>query len=295
MKRILNKAIYSVLAVCMALYLSACGQVDNGERGLYVVWGETQQDVLSEGVYFYNPFTTSLVTIDTKEKIWTETITSFSSDVQEVKITFQLAFYPQRAEIANLYKEFGGDFIDKILPPATYGVIKEVTGRYTAVDLVTKRAEVTSEISKKLQTILEGRKVVATKFDIVELDFRDEFEKAISLRVIDNYWMEHISTMSHLRDGIGLRGYANTSPLQAYTMEGYQLFDEMIAKINRDISIYLLKSEIRQNIERKQVAKTAITNDSKDHAKVQKKSTKVGRNDPCPCGSGKKYKNCCGK
>ena len=123
----------------------------------------------------------------------------------------------------------------------------------------------------------------------------DEFEKAISLRVIDNYWMEHISTMSHLRDGIGLRGYANTSPLQAYTMEGYQLFDEMIAKINRDISIYLLKSEIRQNIERKQVAKNAITNDSKDHAKVQKKSTKVGRNDPCPCGSGKKYKNCCGK
>ena len=69
----------------------------------------------------------------------------------------------------------------------------------------------------------------------------------------------------------------------------------MIAKINRDISIYLLKSEIRQNIERKQVAKTAITNDSKDHAKVQKKSTKVGRNDPCPCGSGRKYKQCCGK
>ena len=133
------------------------------------------------------------------------------------------------------------------------------------------------------------------KLEDIPEEVRDEFEKAISLRVIDNYWMEHISTMSHLRDGIGLRGYANTSPLQAYTMEGYQLFDEMIAKINRDISIYLLKSEIRQNIERKQVAKNAITNDSKDHAKVQKKSTKVGRNDPCPCGSGKKYKQCCGK
>ena len=133
------------------------------------------------------------------------------------------------------------------------------------------------------------------KLEDIPEEVRDEFEKAISLRVIDNYWMEHISTMTHLRDGIGLRGYANTSPLQAYTMEGYQLFDEMLAKINRDISIYLLKSEIRQNIERKQVAKNAITNDSKDHAKVQKKSTKVGRNDPCPCGSGKKYKNCCGK
>ena len=133
------------------------------------------------------------------------------------------------------------------------------------------------------------------KLEDIPEEVRDEFEKAISLRVIDNYWMEHISTMSHLRDGIGLRGYANTSPLQAYTMEGYQLFDEMLARINRDISIYLLKSEIRQNIERKQVVKNAITNDSKDHAKVQKKSTKVGRNEPCPCGSGKKYKQCCGK
>ena len=107
--------------------------------------------------------------------------------------------------------------------------------------------------------------------------------------------MEHISTMTHLRDGIGLRGYANTSPLQAYTMEGYQLFDEMLEKINRDISIYLLKSEVRQNLERKQIAKSVVTNDSKDHKKVQKKSQKIGRNDPCPCGSGKKYKQCCGK
>lgn len=133
------------------------------------------------------------------------------------------------------------------------------------------------------------------KLEDIPEEVRDEFEKAISLRVIDNHWMEHISTMSHLRDGIGLRGYANTSPLQAYTMEGYQLFDDMMARINKDISIYLLKSEIRQNIERKQVVKNTITNDSKDHKSVQKKSAKVGRNDPCPCGSGKKYKQCCGK
>ena len=133
------------------------------------------------------------------------------------------------------------------------------------------------------------------KLEDIPTEVRDEFEKAISLRVIDNHWMEHISTMSHLRDGIGLRGYANTSPLQAYTMEGYQLFDDMLAKINKDISIFLLKAEIRQNLERKEVANNISTNDSKDAKKVQKKSTKVGRNDLCPCGSGKKYKQCCGK
>ena len=130
--------------------------------------------------------------------------------------------------------------------------------------------------------------------DIPE-EITHEFEKAISLRVIDSNWMEHISTMSHLREGVGLRGYANVNPLDAYTKEGYTLFDNMLNKINSDISIYLLKSEIRQNTERKEVVKKVITNDGKDTIKTSKKSNKIGRNDPCPCGSGKKYKNCCGK
>ena len=126
-------------------------------------------------------------------------------------------------------------------------------------------------------------------------EITNEFEKAISLRVIDSNWMEHISTMSHLREGVGLRGYANENPLDAYTKEGYALFDNMLNKINADISIYLLKSEIRQNTERKEVVKKVITNDGKETIKTSKKSDKVGRNDPCPCGSGKKYKNCCGR
>ena len=134
------------------------------------------------------------------------------------------------------------------------------------------------------------------KLEDIPEEIINEFEKAITLKVIDSYWMEHISTMSHLREGIGLRGYANENPLQAYTMEGYELFDLMLAKINKDVSIYLLKAEIMQNTERKEIVKNKITNDGKDHKKIQAKNTKkIGRNDPCPCGSGKKYKQCCGK
>ena len=107
--------------------------------------------------------------------------------------------------------------------------------------------------------------------------------------------MNHISTLSHLREGVGLRGYANENPLQAYTKEGYQLFDAMLNKINSENSIFLSKSEIRQNTERKEVVKKMITNDGKDTIKRTKKSDKVGRNDLCPCGSGRKYKQCCGK
>ena len=129
-------------------------------------------------------------------------------------------------------------------------------------------------------------------------EVKDEFEKAISLQVIDNYWMEHINTMSHLREGIYLRGYGQEDPLHAYTVEGFDMFDSMLQKIDKDISVFLLKAEIRQNIERKQVNKEKLhTNEDKDTVEKAKPVhvNKIGRNDPCPCGSGKKYKQCCGK
>lgn len=135
------------------------------------------------------------------------------------------------------------------------------------------------------------------KIKEIPQEVTDEFEKAITLQVVDNYWMEHINTMSHLREGIHLRGYAQEDPLRAYTMEGYDLFDEMLQKIDRDVTMFLLRAEIRQNIERKEVAKKKITNEDRKEPtkKTPKRVKKIGRNDPCPCGSGKKYKQCCGK
>ena len=131
--------------------------------------------------------------------------------------------------------------------------------------------------------------------DIPE-EVHNEFEKVITLQVLDNYWMEHINTMSHLREGIHLRGYAQEDPLRAYTIEGFDLFDSMLQKIDKDVSIFLIKAEIRQNIERKEVSKKKITNESEEGTKAKpKRVKKVGRNDPCPCGSGKKYKQCHGK
>ena len=127
-------------------------------------------------------------------------------------------------------------------------------------------------------------------------EITDEFEKVIMLNIIDRYWTEHINTMSHLREGIGLRGYAQDDPLRAYTMEGFDMFDNMMQNIDKDVTVLLIKSQITQNIERKEVSKKQITNDGKDHIKqAPKKSKKIGRNDQCPCGSGRKYKQCCGK
>ncbi|MBD9104951.1 preprotein translocase subunit SecA [bacterium] len=143
-------------------------------------------------------------------------------------------------------------------------------------------AKVVAEYEEKLKDIPE--------------EIKDEFEKAISLNVIDHHWTEHINTLSHLREGIYLRGYGQEDPLRAYTMEGFDLFDKMMQRIDNDITLMLVRSEIRQNIERKEVSKKQITNDSNETIKKQpKKSEKIGRNDPCPCGSGKKYKQCHGK
>ena len=148
-------------------------------------------------------------------------------------------------------------------------------------------------IDKLSKTVIEEYEY---KIKEIPPEITNEFEKVVTLQVLDNYWMEHINTMSHLREGIHLRGYAQEDPLRAYTMEGFDLFDAMLQKIDKDVSIFLLKAEVRQNIERKAPSKKQITNEKEEGVKkTPKKSQKIGRNDPCPCGSGKKYKQCCGK
>lgn len=134
-----------------------------------------------------------------------------------------------------------------------------------------------------------------TKTNDLTTDMVSEFEKVISLNILDTNWMNHISSMAHLKEGIGLRGYAQTNPLQAYTMEGFDLFDEMLNKQEHDIALYLLKSEIRHNLERRDVNKNQVTNDSSNSKPVSRVSSKEGRNSLCSCGSGKKHKQCCGK
>ena len=130
---------------------------------------------------------------------------------------------------------------------------------------------------------------------IKDFPFVDEFEKAVSLRVIDTSWVDHMNDMEHLKEGIGLRGYGQVNPIQAYTMEGFEIFDNLLQKIDNTTCQFLLRAEIRQNTERKQTLK-GNANDGKEKVKNSpKKSSKVGRNDPCPCGSGKKYKQCHGK
>ena len=125
-----------------------------------------------------------------------------------------------------------------------------------------------------------------------------EFYKAIVLRVVDTYWVEHIDTMSELRQAVSLSGYAQVNPLRAYQDEGYRLFTSMVSNIQNDVTKFILRAQIRTNTERVQVAKPTHTSSGKEDENRKKQPVKtgekIGRNDPCPCGSGKKYKQCHG-
>ncbi|AIF68067.1 protein translocase subunit secA [Terribacillus saccharophilus] len=129
-----------------------------------------------------------------------------------------------------------------------------------------------------------------------------EFEKVILLRTVDTKWMDHIDQMDQLRQGIHLRAYGQNDPLREYQLEGYNMFEAMITSIKEEVTRYVLKAEIRDNLQREQVAKgvQAVSGDDTEADKKKKKAPVVkgdtiGRNDPCPCGSGKKYKNCHGQ
>ena len=124
-----------------------------------------------------------------------------------------------------------------------------------------------------------------------------EFLKVVTLRVVDTFWTEHIDQMSGLRQSITLQAYAQVNPLREYQDIGFQMFDDLIAGISKEVTKFILRAEIRNNLERKQVAKGTreISGKEKELKKKPVKSDKVGRNEPCPCGSGKKYKQCHGK
>ena len=156
----------------------------------------------------------------------------------------------------------------------------------------------TDGIIEKLLEILKAT------YDAKEAEFGleqfREVERVILLRVVDQKWMDHIDSMDHLKQGIGLRAYKQMDPIQAYQMEGSEMFDEMIQAIQLDTVKFLFHIQVRREpVEREKVAEETSANHGSESTDVKKQpvknDNKVGRNDPCTCGSGKKYKNCCGR
>ncbi|PIC98502.1 MULTISPECIES: preprotein translocase subunit SecA [unclassified Sporosarcina] len=222
-----------------------------------------------------------------------------------------------------IYKErnevLGSENIRPVLENMLNSVIERVVAIHTADNTVYSKglkdyleanllAEDTVTIEdlegktpEELQTFIH--ELVIARYNEKEQEMSEErmreFEKVVLLRAIDTKWMDHIDAMDQLRNGIHLRAYGQSDPLREYQAEGFAMFEDMLISIENDATKYVMKAEIRNNLEREEVAKGQANNPKEDGAPVAKKpirrTVNIGRNDPCPCGSGKKYKNCHGK
>ena len=199
----------------------------------------------------------------------------------EVGMAFGEQTHLDEAGYQELLRALEGQFFPKgavSIPDAASLTADELTDRFREAAEKTyaaKEAEVTSPIMREL-------------------------ERVILLRVVDEYWMDHIDAMDDLKQGIRLRAYANTDPIVAYKQESLSMFEEMIAAIQAETVRRLFSVRLRKDeeVKRERVAKATMENvggDGTTPKKQPRKVTKIGRNDPCPCGSGKKYKNCCGR
>ncbi|MGN1097700.1 MAG: SEC-C metal-binding domain-containing protein, partial [Clostridia bacterium] len=211
-----------------------------------------------------------------------DTIKGMIDEIIESAVnTYCNAQYPDDWNLDGLY-----EYVENLFVP-------KGTLRYTQ--------EQFNDIDKN--TVLEDlHRIADERYAAQEQLFGDnmrEVERVIVLRAVDSHWMDHIDDMEQLKNGINLRAYGQHNPVDEYKFVGFDMFEEMIAAIREDTVKYIMNVRPRvQQIQRVQVAKPTVAVHGGDGTAqrprpVQRKAVKVGRNDPCPCGSGKKYKNCC--
>ncbi len=241
----------------------------------------------------------------------------------DVMNTQREIIYKQRREVLD------GENLKEQIQKMMDSVAEELTNTYLSEETVNKEAfmqdiqttfgieklhslkeeklnvnDTLNELKDKIHEIYEQKEAEFGSEDLREL------ERVIMLKIVDQKWMNHIDAMDELKNGIGLRAYGQKDPVVQYRIEGFDMFDEMVANIKVDVVRFLLNARKREtgiaqrqdsvHITSASLEDTAIksldgTTPKKDNSPIVNKDPKVGRNDPCICGSGKKYKNCCGK
>jgi len=170
----------------LALSMSACGieQIDEGHRGLKKVWGKVEGEPMTPGIYFYNPISSNISELSVREEIVEGETTAFTKDTQSVSIKYAVTYYPDPIKIDSLYIQFGNNYADKLINPSVLGSLKDSIGQYAADDLVSKREAAKQATERALKDALKSRFINVTRLDFVNLDFADEYEKAVEAKVV---------------------------------------------------------------------------------------------------------------
>jgi len=222
-----------------------------------------------------------------------------------------------KEEVLEMVRELSGDIVsryaDKDVHPSEWDLagLREGFNHQFNLRIDLKPEEEENVTAEGLMELAENKVIEA--YEDKEKRFGApmlrQLEKIIMLQTIDTLWKDHLLNMDHLKEGIGLRGYGQKNPLQEYQKEGFEMFEEMVQRVQEDVVQKLFTVEIAreaaaQELEMQQprpqrmvLSHGAENVDAAAHAptQVKRQGEKIGRNDPCPCGSGKKYKRCCGK
>lgn len=191
MKQTNQKRFNYLVAIALLLFaayalLGATGcaeQVDEGYRGIRKSWGKVQGDPLPPGLYFYMPIAGNVFEMSVREDKWTAEEQVFTKDTQAVTVALSLTVYPKPEKIAAIYSQFGEGWEQKILAPVMQSSIKDAIGQYNADDLIGRREAVRDAAFKEIVKVMAARDVVVTRLDITNLDFSDEYEAAVDMKV----------------------------------------------------------------------------------------------------------------
>jgi regulator of protease activity HflC (stomatin/prohibitin superfamily) len=169
----------------MTFICASCGfkVVDEGTVGIKKDLGKIIGDELPPGLYFYNPFTVSIIEMDVREQKWTNKTIAYTKDVQTASVDFEVNYRPDPTFMVELYKSFGNSYIEIIFPQVVLAKIKEVIGQFEASPLVAERRKASDAIKKLLVDELLDKKIIVTNFELTGIDYNDEFERAVEAKV----------------------------------------------------------------------------------------------------------------
>jgi regulator of protease activity HflC (stomatin/prohibitin superfamily) len=177
-----------VIGVVVIVFLLVVGGgaeiVDTGHRGVKTTFGKVVSDSLPEGLYFYNPLTSTIVELDTRLQRWDADTQAYTKDVQQASVKIALNYRLHQDRAHSMYAEVGRDWADRLVPQVVFGAIKNEFGRWNAVDIIGNRADVQQAIEKAVRATLSGKYVDIERFEIQNIDYDEAFERAVEQKVI---------------------------------------------------------------------------------------------------------------
>lgn len=184
----MKRIVLALLAIATVSILTGCGfeVVDTGRRGIRVELGKVEGEPLAEGLYWYNPFTSSIVEYSVQQETWKDKTSVFTKDTQRVEIEFAVTYSADPAFVGELYRTFGyeRDLTEKVIKPVVTASIKDSIGQVIADELVSKREQVTKESLREVSENLRVRHVLVSDLQFTNLDFDDAYEKAVEQKVV---------------------------------------------------------------------------------------------------------------